>query len=61
MLHDYLEHPESFLWTILVGNTLVNLLILGWLVVVLHGVVGDSGLVFAGVYCLVVFLFLRLL
>ena len=57
VLHEYLEHPESFLWTILVGNTLVSLLILGWLVVVLHSVVGDSGLIFAGVYCLVVFLF----
>jgi CBS domain containing-hemolysin-like protein len=57
VLHDYLEHPESFLWTILVGNTLVNLLILGWLVVVLHGVVGDSFPAFAGVYCVVVFLF----
>jgi putative hemolysin len=57
VLHEYLEHPESFLWTILVGNTLVSLLILGWLVVVLHGVVGQSPVVFAGVYSLVVFLF----
>jgi CBS domain containing-hemolysin-like protein len=57
VLHEYLEHPESFLWTILVGNTLVSLLILGWLVVVLHSAVGQSHLVFAGVYCLVVFLF----
>ena len=24
-LHGYLEHPENFLWTILVGNTLANL------------------------------------
>ena len=23
-LHSYLEHPEDFLWTILVGNTLAN-------------------------------------
>ena len=57
VLHDYLEHPESFLWTILVGNTLVSLLILGWLVVVLHSVVGHSRLLFAGIFCLVVFLF----
>src|SRR6266851_3981628 len=35
-LHDYLEHPENFLWTILVGNTVANFLILGWLVVKLH-------------------------
>lgn len=57
VLHEYLEHPESFLWTILVGNTLVTLLVLGWLVVVLHSVVGYSGLLFGGVYCLAVFLF----
>jgi CBS domain containing-hemolysin-like protein len=25
LLHDYLENPEDFLWTILVGNTLANL------------------------------------
>lgn len=24
LLHEYLEHPEDFLWTILVGNTLAN-------------------------------------
>jgi len=36
VLHDYLEHPEDFLWTILVGNTLANFLIFGWLVVVLY-------------------------
>ena len=31
VLHEYLEHPENFLWTILVGNTVANFLILGWL------------------------------
>src|SRR6476660_8169481 len=35
-LHSYLEDPENFLWTILVGNTIANFVILGWLVVVLH-------------------------
>src|SRR4029079_6400068 len=35
-LHHYLEHPENFLWTILVGNTVANYIILGWLVVILH-------------------------
>ena len=25
VLHGYLEQPEDFLWTILVGNTLANL------------------------------------
>src|SRR5208337_2420739 len=30
------ENPEQFLWTILVGNTLANFLILGWTLVKLH-------------------------
>src|ERR1035437_9461151 len=30
LLHGFLEKPENFLWTILVGNTLANFLILGW-------------------------------
>lgn len=29
VLHDYLESPENFLWTILVGNTLANLIAVG--------------------------------
>ncbi len=41
MLHDYLEHPENFLWTILVGNTVANFLILGWLVARLHEALGE--------------------
>jgi len=36
LLHDFLENQERFLWTILVGNTLANFLILGWMVVELH-------------------------
>ncbi|MBE0544319.1 MAG: DUF21 domain-containing protein [Verrucomicrobia bacterium] len=32
----FLENPESFLWTIVVGNTLVNFAIVGWLFAVLH-------------------------
>jgi CBS domain containing-hemolysin-like protein len=35
-LHSYLEKPEKFLWTILVGNTVVNFLILGWVITKLH-------------------------
>ncbi len=35
-LQRFLSQPEKFLWTILVGNTLVNFLILGWLIVLLH-------------------------
>jgi putative hemolysin len=30
VLHQFLEKPENFLWTIIVGNTLVNFIALGW-------------------------------
>ena len=41
ILHGFLEQPEKFLWTILVGNTLVNFFILGWIIAKLHeGLVG---------------------
>jgi CBS domain containing-hemolysin-like protein len=36
MLHGFLENPEKFLWTILVGNTLANFLVLGWAWVKIH-------------------------
>jgi len=36
LLHGFLEKPENFLWTILVGNTLANFLILGWTFLELH-------------------------
>ncbi len=36
ILHGFLEKPEKFLWTILVGNTLVNFFILGWVITKLH-------------------------
>jgi magnesium and cobalt exporter, CNNM family len=57
VLHDYLENPENFLWTILVGNTVANFLILGWLVAVLHQALGEHRLRFVGVFSVAVFLF----
>lgn len=36
ILQGFLDNPEKFLWTILVGNTLANFLILGWVLVQLH-------------------------
>ena len=36
LLNRFLEQPEQFLWTIMVGNTLANFLILGWLLAKLH-------------------------
>ena len=57
VLHDYLENPENFLWTILVGNTVANFLILGWLVMILHEALGDRRLWFVVVFSVAVFLF----
>ena len=36
ILNGFLEKPERFLWTILVGNTLANFIILGWTLEKLH-------------------------
>src|SRR5215472_3691476 len=57
LLHEYLEHTENFLWTILVGNTVANALILGWLVMVLHQTLHGRVGLFVLVYALAVFLF----
>lgn len=57
VLYDFLEHPENFLWTILVGNTLANFLILGWLIVLLARALGEHDWWFALVYAVIVFLF----
>src|SRR4051812_34510366 len=56
-LHDYLEHPENFLWTILVGNTVANFFILGWIVVILHHAFHGQHVWFVIVFGMVVFLF----
>jgi putative hemolysin len=56
-LHGYLENPENFLWTILVGNTVANFVILGWLVMILHATLKDHPAGFALVYAVVVFVF----
>ncbi len=57
LLHHYLENPENFLWTILVGNTLANLGILGWLIVILHDALAGRVFWFLVVYAVIVFLF----
>ncbi len=36
LLHDYLEKPERFLWTILTGNTIANFLLVAVLVTALY-------------------------
>jgi len=37
VLHQFLENPENFLWTIIVGNTLVNFVALGWFFATVQG------------------------
>jgi putative hemolysin len=49
-LQGYLENPEHFLWTILVGNTLANFVILGLAFVWLHGWMGGHGLAFLALF-----------
>ena len=56
-LHDYLEHPENFLWTILVGNTVANFIILGWVIKILHDALRGQRLWFIIIFTVIVFLF----
>jgi CBS domain containing-hemolysin-like protein len=60
LLCSFLEHPENFLWTILVGNTFANFIILGWFVTELHAEFPGRRLLFAAVFAVVVFLFYTL-
>ena len=41
VLHGFLENPENFLWTILVGNTIANFVILGLAFAWLHEQLGE--------------------
>ncbi|HEY1489775.1 MAG TPA: CNNM domain-containing protein, partial [Verrucomicrobiae bacterium] len=60
VLHGYLENPENFLWTILVGNTVANFIILGMVLVFLDGALPGERLWFALVFLVIVFLFYTL-
>lgn len=60
LLHGFLENPENFLWTILVGNTLVNFVILGWVVASLHVRFAGRSVVFSVLFAAIVFLFYAL-
>jgi putative hemolysin len=60
VLHGYLENPENFLWTILVGNTLANFIILGMVLVFLDAELANARLWFAVVFLIIVFLFYTL-
>ena len=60
VLHEFLENPENFLWTILVGNTVANLWVLGWLVVLLHHSLQRHPGLFSLLFAVVVFVFFAL-
>ena len=57
VLHDFLENPENFLWTILVGNTVANFFILGWLIQILFQSLRHYPLWFIVVFSVAIFLF----
>jgi CBS domain containing-hemolysin-like protein len=57
VLHGYLENPENFLWTIFVGNTVANFLILGWIIFLLHAALPMQRIWFVVVFAAIVFLF----
>jgi CBS domain containing-hemolysin-like protein len=60
LLHNFLEHPENFLWTILVGNTLANFIILGWVIANLHDQFPGRYVLITGLFIGIVFLFYAL-
>jgi CBS domain containing-hemolysin-like protein len=59
-LHHWLENPENFLWTILVGNTVVNFFILGTIFAMLHAQIGHRHALFAVTFIGIVFVFYAL-
>jgi len=56
-LHEYLENPENFLWTILVGNTLASFAAFSLLVVVFYSSLGEHRWEFLAAFAGMVFLF----
>jgi putative hemolysin len=57
LLHRYLEQPENFLWSILVGNTLANFVIVSVSVIALHHWLEEHHAAFIVVFVVAVFLF----
>ncbi len=57
LLNRFLERPERFLWTILVGNTLANFFILGWALAKLHEWFLTQPVLVVSVFAAVVFVF----
>lgn len=59
-LNQSLENPEKFLWTILVGNTLANFLILGFALVKLRAWFAGNDILTIALFAVTVFLFYAL-
>src|SRR5271155_1134290 len=57
VLHGFLENPANFLWTILVGNTVVNFIIFSLGGIPLYSYLGTRPMVWALVFMLGVFVF----
>jgi CBS domain containing-hemolysin-like protein len=57
VLNRFLEQPEKFLWTILVGNTLANFFIFGWILAKLHEWLLGEPWVIAAAFAVLVFVF----
>jgi CBS domain containing-hemolysin-like protein len=60
VLQGYLENPENFLWTILIGNTLATFTVFTMLIVGLYRLTDRQAVMFAFVFALVIFLFYAL-
>jgi len=60
VLYGYLEKPEDFLWTILVGNTLANFVAVSLAVIALHQRFGSRPFVFGAIFLTGGFLFYAL-
>jgi putative hemolysin len=60
VLQGYLENPESFLWTILIGNTLATFTVFTMLIVALYRATDRQVAMFAFIFAMVVFLFYAL-
>jgi CBS domain containing-hemolysin-like protein len=57
VLHGFLENPENFLWTVLVGNTVVNFIIFSLGAIQLYYWLGDRPVLWALVFLPAVFVF----
>lgn len=57
LLNRFLENPEKFLWTILVGNTLANFVILGWILTQIHQAFYGRQILETGLFAVAVFVF----